>query len=940
MSSTEFTLIKRHTIASLNAELCYYRHQKTGAEHYHIAADFPENVFLVGFRTVPSDSSGVAHVLEHTLLCGSKQYPVRDPFFMMSRRSLNSFMNAFTASDWTAYPFASEHEKDYYNLLDIYLDAAFFPNLDYRDFLQEGHRLSLSETGELAHEGVVYNEMLGAMQPVTAQLWDQLCKSLFSTSTYHFNSGGDPDQITQLTHEQLVEFYRTHYHPSNAIFMTFGDQDVARTQEKIHQQALCHFQRQVKQIAVAPELRHDAPMAVESAYPTSDESAKSHVLKGWLLPQSDDPLAFLTAHLLSDLLLDHSGSPLRQRLETCPLAQAPSPLCGVDDSMRDTLFVFGLEGVDDTDKAHQYLTSALEQVIEQGFSEQEIESALHQLEFMQREISGDGMPFGLQLIMQGLGAAVHRRDVFATLDIEPLLAELRQRAQQPNWLVDTLKAWTLENSHCVSLTLNPDLHMAERQRQRRADQLHQLQSQLDEPEIAKIKADGEALAERQAQQDDVSCLPSMHSSDVRPAPHRLTPTKSESGYDHYQVGSNGISHRYHVRTLAPLNEEQMALLPLYAGVLPELGCGDKDYVSMQSEQARDVGAFGAGIQYRADQHQPNRVQMLFSLGGKALSRNTSAIESYIQGYSDQARFDESKRIHELVKQAKLRREQSITNSGHVLAMMAASSPFSGVASQAHQWSGLGALQVLRDFDQSLSGDASTLLNQLADLHQTVIAQPAQVLAIDDRDGATALKASPHQGIWQDWQPQVAPAKRAFTTDTNVNFCARALKGCAMTDADAGALTVLAQVLKNGFLHSAIREQGGAYGGGASYDNANGVLRFYSYRDPRLTETFADFDQALSWARGHITQAMVDEGILSVIASLDRPLSPSGEAKSDYFNRLFGRQYDDQLRFRQQVLAVTAAELKAVAERYLMQSAYDVVICGQGAAPEGFTVAPI
>src|SRR6478609_5688884 len=222
-----FELLRSQEIRALNIRVEEYEHLTTGAVHFHLASDNPENVFLVALRTVPEDSTGVAHILEHTALCGSEKYPVRDPFFMMIRRSLNTFMNAFTSSDWTAYPFASQNRKDFNNLLNVYLDAVFFSRLDPLDFAQEGHRLDFEEQNNpdsnLVFKGVVFNEMKGAMSSATSTLWQTLTKYVFPNSTYHFNSGGDPECIPDLSYEQLKAFYQTHYHPSNAIFMTYGD---------------------------------------------------------------------------------------------------------------------------------------------------------------------------------------------------------------------------------------------------------------------------------------------------------------------------------------------------------------------------------------------------------------------------------------------------------------------------------------------------------------------------------------------------------------------------------------------------------------------------------------------------------------------------------------------------------------------------------------------
>ncbi|MDH3355804.1 MAG: insulinase family protein, partial [Chromatiales bacterium] len=234
LSHPEFTHIRNHAIPSLNIEVQEFEHNGTGARHIHMAADDDQNTFLVGFKTVPQDSTGVAHILEHTSLCGSKKFPVRDPFFMMTRRSLNTFMNAFTSSDWTAYPFASRNRKDYDNLLQVYLDAVFFPSLNELDFAQEGHRVEFEETensdSDLVFKGVVFNEMKGAMSSPVSTLWQTLTSELFPTITYHHNSGGEPANIPDLSYEELKAFHADHYHPSNALFMTYGDIPASKLQ--------------------------------------------------------------------------------------------------------------------------------------------------------------------------------------------------------------------------------------------------------------------------------------------------------------------------------------------------------------------------------------------------------------------------------------------------------------------------------------------------------------------------------------------------------------------------------------------------------------------------------------------------------------------------------------------------------------------------------------
>ena len=270
-----FELLSSRSVDALNVTVSEYRHRVTGAKHVHLAADDDNNVFLVAFLTIPSDSTGVAHVLEHTALCGSEKYPVRDPFFMMLRRSLNTFMNAFTSSDWTAYPFASKNVKDFNNLLRVYLDAAFFPKLDVLDFSQEGHRVEFSTaddaSSELVYKGVVFNEMKGAMSAPTSELWQQLTRLLFPTITYHHNSGGAPEDIPALTHQQLKDFHQKHYHPGNAIFMTYGNLSPESHQKTFESCALSRFSWQENTLSLGDEKRFEKPLQEQGHYPLDEE---------------------------------------------------------------------------------------------------------------------------------------------------------------------------------------------------------------------------------------------------------------------------------------------------------------------------------------------------------------------------------------------------------------------------------------------------------------------------------------------------------------------------------------------------------------------------------------------------------------------------------------------------------------------------------------------
>lgn len=947
-----FELLRSQHIDALKIRVEEYRHKVTGAQHIHLAADNNENVFLVALRTVPHDSTGVAHILEHTALCGSERYPVRDPFFMMVRRSLNTFMNAFTSSDWTAYPFASQNLKDFNNLLDVYLDAVFFSRLDELDFAQEGHRIEFAETdnpdSELVFKGVVYNEMKGAMSSVTSQLWHTLCKYLYPSTTYHYNSGGSPEHIPDLTYEQLKHFYKTHYHPSNAIFMTYGDIPAATHQARFEAQALSRFERLDSVISVPAEKRYHSPIKVEEAYPLDesegeDLSHKTHVVMAWLLGKTTNLAESLEAHLLSNVLLDNSASPLQQALETTDLGQAPSPLCGMDDSQHEIAFVCGLEGcaLEDVDKIEQLILDTLRRVADEGVPQQLLEASLHQLELQQREVGGDGYPYGLQLIMTSLTAATHRGDPIALLDLDTALTDLRNKIQQPDFIQKLARKLLLDNPHQVRLTLRPDPEMNQRIKEAELARLADLKSQLSDADKQAIIERSHALQARQLRKDDESILPKVGLEDIPPQLHYIGGShETFNGYPlrRYSAGTNGLVYQQITCKMPALDEELKSLLPLYCMAVTELGVGDKDYLATQRWQAEVVGSINAFSSVRGSGDDVQAIDAYLTLSAKALTRNSGAMSDLMHATLTQVRFDELSRLRELVAQARARREQSVTGNGHSLAMAAACAGMSPAARLTHELSGLAGIQALKALDNSLDDERQleAYASKLSRIHQLILEAPRQFLLVGEQEHLDDYLVD----LQQRWPAHIPPAdfkpfvlppvneqiQEAWLTNTQVNFCVKAYPTVPADHPDAAVLTVLGGFLRNGFLHRTIREQGGAYGGGANQDNHSAAFRFYSYRDPRLIDTLNDFDAVLDWLQsGSHDWQSVEEAILGVIGSIDKPGSPAGEAKSTYHAELFGRTREKREQFRNRVLAVTLADLQRVAATYLRPEKASVAV---------------
>lgn len=938
-----FKLIRRENVSALNTTVEEYQHIKTGAQHIHLSADNQENVFMVALRTVPQDSTGVAHILEHTALCGSERYPVRDPFFMMTRRSLNTFMNALTSSDWTAYPFASTNRKDFDNLLQVYLDAVFFSRLDRLDFAQEGHRLEFADPenpdSELLYKGVVFNEMKGAMSSVFSVLWQTLNKYLHPATTYHFNSGGEPECIPQLTYQQLKAFYKTHYHPSNAIFMTYGDISAAEHQKCFEELALNRFEALEEEISVPDEQRYYAPVSVTEHYPLSaeeDTGDKSHVVVSWLLGRSTDLQEALTAQLISNILLDNSASPLLHALETSPLGNAPSPLCGMDDSQKEVAFVCGLEGCakDATDKVEELVLTTLRRIAEEGVPQEDVEAALHQLELHQREVGGDHYPYGLSLILHALTAATHRGDPVAMLNVDQALNQLREAVQQENFVQNTVRRLFLDNPHRVTLTLIPDHQMAERKDAHEKARLARIKQSLDESQKQKIIADAKALQARQIQQDDDSILPKVTLKDVpdceKPVPfEEATLQQNRQPIRTYNVGSNGLVYQQTVVDMPQLSRDQLQWLPLYTACVTEVGVGSQNYVQVQRWQSQVCGSFNAFSNIRSQVSDIHQTNQYVTFSGKALVRNHQKLCDLMLQTLDSARFDEESRISEIIGQIRAGKEQSVTGSGHALAMSAATSGICHAARLAHEINGLEGIKRLKELHKSIKegGDAlHALCERFAEVHQQISAAPRRHLLIgEDQEMDSLLKTYSQyfdvadQRVGASWSLEKAEEqiRQGWLANSQVNFCAKAYPTVSLTHPDAGALSVLANVLRNGYLHRAVREQGGAYGGGAGQDCNHAAFRFFSYRDPRLEETLTDFDKSVEWVLNtELPWQTIEEAILGIASNLDKPDSPAGTAKNHFHSDLHGRTKEIRQEYRERVLSTTLDDLRRVAATYL------------------------
>ena len=926
-------------LLDLNAQI--YTESEFNCKHIHLDSKSDEKVFMVAFRTIPEDSTGVAHILEHTALCGSRKYPVRDPFFMMIRRSLNTFMNAFTSSDWTAYPFATLNDKDFNNLLSVYLDSSFFPNLDELDFLQEGHRFEFNDKNpnELEIKGVVYNEMKGAMSSVSSQLWEGLSKHLYTSSTYKHNSGGSPENIIDLTHDYLVDFHKKHYHPSNATFFTFGDINPEEIQTYINENVLKNFKPSKKVIRVQNEDRLDSPKTITEFYnPMPNDENNHHVVLSWLLGESHNPIELLQSYLISNILLDNSASPLRKVLESTELGKSLSPLTGLETDHKELVFAAGLEGVGPgkQKEVEELIIQCLKDIVKNGIPKDLIGSSLHQLEIRQREISGSGMPFGLQIMLGCLPACIHNDDPLKVLDLDSSFSIIKEKLKSKNYIENLINEKIINNTHRVNFSLAPDPEFNIKKDQIIKEKIIEKSKKLSSKDKEKIIHLASELKRRQESEDDPEILPKVTKQDIPLERNYAVPqiVKNDSVNNYfYKSGTNGITYHSMIFPCNNLSFDEFKISTLFANTITDVGLGDKDYEEIQKIQSAITGGISSNFVLIPDENGGDPMIGL-KISSKSLETNENKMQDLMIQTIKEANFNDKNRIEDLLSFISSSNERSLIQNGHILAMSNAGAQVNNIAATNDMASGINFITNTKRLskDININSNLEKYIASLESIKDKINESPIFTFTASSLSKEDSSINLLFKDVVQGYQAQnyfnIQDQSIGWITGAQVCYCAEVFPTVDFFHSDSPALTVLGAVLRNGYLHSAIREKGGAYGSGAIQDSNNMIFKFFSYRDPRCSETFNDFKKSIKWSLKNITEENLEEGILGIISSIDKPLSPYGEAMSDFTSLVDKKDPEKRLHFRAKVKECTVKDLINVSSKYLLNDSSKSLIAGE------------
>ena len=934
-----FTVTRSRNVPELACRLIELRHEPSGAKILHIPADDTENLFCLSFQTIPPSSNGIAHVLEHLVLCGSQHFPVRDPFFSMSRRSMNTFMNALTGTDFTCYPAASQIEQDFYNLLDVYIDAVFFPTLDPMSFLQEAHRLEFAERGNsrspLVINGVVYNEMKGALVQPMRRLMKEMYAALFPKTSYGFDAGGDPNEIPTLTIDELRQFHATYYHPSRCLYFFYGSLPLARHLDVLEQKILHSAQQLPPMPPVTPEPRLPHPVTQEIDYPIAPGDPVDHtstIALGWLTTSIHNQLDCLALSVLDIILLETDASLLKYRL--LQSGRCRQVVSALDTEIPQVPFVILMTGCnrEDAEPLTDIIISTLQELISTGIPLEKIDHALHQLELAKSEIGSDNGPFGLTLYSRAALLAHHGEDPMQGLEIHGLFDLLRQAvATEPRFFAQLIQRYLLDTTHRVRLVMVPNALLDSQDHAKEQEQLSARRASLDDAACRRIAEQADQLAAFQEEEQDLSCLPTLHLSDVPKECRHIRLAQERLGQADlftHTAFTNDIVYLDIAAPMPQISGDDLWLVRLWTGLIPQLGCGNRSYQETLDYLQAYTGGVSASLQLNIQATNSHALAPRWHLRGKALGRNVQRLCEILQEFLMAPRFDDRRRIRELLEKRYTDLQTSLPTRALDYAMSRANAPLSEPLYISERLYGLSFFRKLRELVLRYEEREEAFLEKMAaigqamaghgGLHLITCCDAPTMVRLQEQEwfGLCAIPEQPFRP-WESVRGDSATRRsEGYAISSSVSFTAASMPTAAYATADAPRLSLLAQLMNDTVLHRALREQGGAYGGGASSNSMAALFSFYSYKDPNLFSTLRTYELACAFIEsGSFDERALEEAKLGVLQDMDSPIAPGSRAEVAYSWHQAGKTQAMRQHFRDRLMAATKEEITALIPQY-------------------------
>jgi len=941
-----FDLLSATDLPEYRGRGLLFRHRATGCEVYHLRCDDEENTFAFGFRTPSRDGTGAAHIVEHSVLCGSEQYPVRDPFIVMARRSLATYLNALTFPDRTVYPASSAVEADYFNLMSVYGDAVFFPAISLETFMQEGHRLEFDADGKLGRSGVVYNEMRGDYASADSLTSTVCISSLFEEGhPYSYDSGGNPETIPDLDYEAFLDFWASNYRPGNCRIFLYGNIDTARQLAFLEERFLSRRNPRWKpgtgpedDAPVAPARR--TPRRVElPCPPEAGSSGTTSIVMNWLLPASEVPGDLVADELLAELLVGHDGAPLALALRNSGLGDDLSPQTGFDTNFRQPIFSVGLRGTEAGREAaiEDLVLSTLSEFAKRGPDRAELDTAFHSIVFANREIRRGTGTYGTRLMSRAFRTWIRGGSPEEGLSVTAPLAQLESRiAADPGYIGALARRLLVENGHRTTVTAFPDPGLFERKAEAETEDLRSLEAALSPEEREAIVDEARKLAAAQRVGDRPEALALLPRLRVRDLPREVERIPREAATlggcqaSLHPLFTNGIVYLDLAFPLDGLARESMLWMPLLSRFIGAAGLPGKPYDKVAAELARYSGGFGAMLESGSLLSQSGKptgrtsTYAIFRL--KALAERFPQALDPALGLLAQADADDVKRVADILSELGNDVVSALVPAGNSFAIARAGASLGSALATDDLWRGMSQLRFLKELRGTKeSGEVAQVLDGLRasfigreglriNLTASPDDLPAAIAALEKGLGLLPARPGAASATPLGFDPP-APTE-AYAIPSQVGFAAAACAAARLGTAEYAHETVLAHLLSTGPLHEELRVKRGAYGASCYIDGLEGGAIFSTYRDPRPVESLDFFGEALSKiaSTGPGDAEAVEEAVVGTTGHDLRPLLPEEKGIVDFRRELFGITDSVRQGKRAALLATGPVELKKAAAR--------------------------
>jgi Zn-dependent M16 (insulinase) family peptidase len=926
-----FKLIEERELKELNSIGRIFEHEKTGAQLLSLVNDDDNKVFGIGFRTPPEDSTGLPHILEHSVLCGSRKFPSKEPFVELLKGSLNTFLNAMTFPDKTIYPVASRNTKDFFNLMDVYLDAVLYPNIYNvpEIFKQEGWHYELgSENDELTYNGVVYNEMKGAFSSPDSLLSRRIQSSLFPDTAYGHESGGDPEDIPKLTYEQFISFHKKYYHPSNSYIFLYGDGDLNEQLRFINDEYLQGFDAITVDSEIGLQKPFEKVKEFELDYPAEDLKDNTYLSYNFVVGNSLDPELYIAFEILEHLLLETSAAPLKKAIIDAEIGKAV--LGQFDNSIKQPVLSIVVKNSNEDQKENfkTVIFDTLKKLVNEGIDKEMVEASINKMEFSLREADFRGYPKGLIYYMKAFDSWLYGENPMLHFEYDPILEKIKS-ALTTNYFEKLIEKYILNNNHSSFVVLKPVKGILEAKEAELKKELESYKATLTEVDIKRVVQETKDLKERQATPDSpevLAKLPALSLEDISKEAERVVfEEKNEAGIKviFNPVFTNKIAYLNLVFNTDKVPQELLPYLGLLSSILGKISTKNYEYGDLSNQINIHTGGLSFSSRVFLENGSSDEFHPTFSVKSKALVEKMPKVVEFIDEILTNTKFDEKKRIREIIREVKSRFESVVYSSGHSISSMKVLSYFSPKVNYDEATSGLSYYKFISSIEKNFDEVWQDLSDKLKKTTEYIFNKNNLLINfVSDEEDYNSLSNNMDtilKGLGKavlpkaEYKFQQTNANEGLLTQSKVQFVAKAGNFIKAGYKYNGSMQVLKTIAGYDYLWNKVRVLGGAYGVMSGFGR-DGNTYIVSYRDPNVKETLQVYDEMEAYLRNFQgDEAEITKYIIGTISNYDFPLTPSMKGEVTVANYTCKVTYEEQQKERDEVLKTTAEDIRNFAK---------------------------